>query len=157
MVDDPRIHRLVVQATAILAQAKEALEQQEAFTVLLDTILGEYVHHGQTIGDVIAHRAVRRMRDLIHAGYDQELSLDMLASHAHLNKFYALRAFKRAMGVTPHDYQRHLRIGKAQQMLRAGQHNTEVAHALGFCDQSHFVRTFRQKVRMTPRQYQIAT
>ena len=155
-IEDPRAYRPLILAMAALARSTEALDQQESLTRLLDMVLGEHVDGGRAIYDVVAHRAVRRMRDLIHDSYDQELSLDLLACHARLNKFYALRAFKREMGVTPHCYQLHLRVGKARQMLRAGQKSTEVAHALGFCDQSHFVRTFHEMTLVTPRRYQIS-
>ena len=157
IMEDPASHRVLTRATTILGSATGALEQQEAMTTLFDLVWADYVDRGRAISEVVAHRGVRRMRDLIHDGVDQEVTLDMLASHSRLNKFYALRAFKRALGITPHEYQRHLRVSKASEMLRAGRSSAEVAHSLGFCDQSHFVRTFRQLVRLTPRQYQMAT
>jgi len=156
VTEDPGIYQLVTRATAALADATDALKQQEVFTSLLAVTLGAYADPRQSPTDIIAHRAVRRMRDLIQDRYGEELTLDMLSSYAGLNKFSALRAFKRAMGVTPHTYLRHVRIEKGREMLRAGISSTEVAHALGFCDQSHFVRTFRQMTFITPRQYQLA-
>jgi AraC-like DNA-binding protein len=154
VVEDQQIYDVVVRAIAALGQAKEALEQQEVFTGLLDVILGNYVANGRSSRDVVAHRAVRRMRDLIQDAYQEKISLDTLASHAHISKFYALRAFKLAMGVTPHEYQVFVRVSRAKQMLRAGYSSTDVAHALGFFDQSHFVRTFQQMVLLTPHQHQ---
>ena len=156
LTEDPRIYNLVTRATAALTKDTDALKQQEVFAGLIEVILGEYADSRQTTTDVIAHRAVRRMRDLIQDRFSEELTLDMLSSYAGLNKFSALRAFKRDMGVTPHTYLRHVRIEKGRQMLRAGASSTEVAYALGFCDQSHFVRTFRQMTFITPRQYQVA-
>lgn len=153
---DDRLHSLIVQTTFALARTRDSLAQQERLTELLDTILGGYVGNSRPVEDVIAHRAVRRMRDLIHDGYNRELSLDLLASRASLNKFYALRAFKRAFGVTPHEYQRHLRLSKSRELLLAGHNGAEIAQAIGFCDQSHFVRTFRQFHFITPRRYQVA-
>jgi AraC-like DNA-binding protein len=155
IADDVRSYDLVARATAVLTKANEVLEQQEVMTWLLDVILGDYVDRGSAASEITCHRAVRRMRDLIRDAYDQELTLDMLASHANLNKFHALRAFKRALGVTPHEYQRYVRVGHASSMLRKGQSIAEVAQALGFCDQSHFTRTFRQLTHITPRQYQV--
>jgi len=158
VTEDPRIYQLVSRATAALAGAGDALEQQEVFTGLVGVILGAYTDPRQvTAADTVAHRAVRRMRDLIHDRYSEELTLDMLSSYAGLNKFYALRAFKRAVGVPPHAYQRHLRIDRARELLRTGRPSTEIAYELGFCDQSHFIRCFRQVALMTPRQYQVGS
>ena len=96
------------------------------------------------------------MRNLIHEGFDQNLSLEVLASHARLNKFYALRLFKRETGLTPHEYQRRIRVGNAICMLRKGRAIVEVAHAMGFCDQSHLTRAIRQVTFLTPGQYVVA-
>ena len=154
--EDDRLHSLIVRTASVVANTRDGLEQQEAMTRLLDILLTDYVYQGQSTSDPITHRAVCRMRDVIHDAYDRELTLDMLALHAGLNKFHALRAFRRAMGVTPHTYQRHVRLSKSCEMLRAGRSGTDIAHAVGFCDQSHFVRTFRQMHFITPRQYQAA-
>lgn len=155
IVTDTSLFRLVRRAWELTHAKTGVLEQQEALAGLLDAILGGYADSQRARYAVVAHRGVRRMLDLIHDGYDRELRLDMLAERAGLNKFYALRAFKRVTGVTPHEYQRRVRIGHAYGMLRAGHSVAQVAHTLGFCDQSHFTRTFRQIVLTTPRQYKL--
>ena len=93
------------------------------------------------------------MRDLLHDGFNRTLSLDVLAERARLNKFHALRLFKRAIGIPPHEYQRRLRVAHATRMLRAGQRIADVACAVGFCDQSHLSRALRQVTFITPGQY----
>ena len=157
VTEDPRTYQLLRRATTVLECETGALEHQETLTHLLDAILGQYAEHRHIMADVIVHRAVRRMRDLIRDCCAEELSLDVLAKHAGLNKFYALRAFKRAMGVPPHAYQRHVRVARARELLRAGRPSTEIAYELGFCDQSHFIRCFRQVALVTPRQYQLGS
>jgi transcriptional regulator GlxA family with amidase domain len=94
------------------------------------------------------------MRDLLHDGFNRTLSLGVLAERARLNKFHALRLFKRATGVPPHEYQRRLRVAHATRMLRAGHRIADVACAVGFCDQSHLSRALRQITFITPGQYQ---
>jgi AraC-like DNA-binding protein len=152
---DPITYQALRRVCALVDGQATALERQDAFTELLDLMLSHYVDKRRTISDPIVHRGVRRMRDLIHEQCAEDLTLDALAARAGLNKFYALRAFKHAVGAPPHTYQRHVRVARARELLRAGQSSTEVAHALGFCDQSHFVRCFRQITHQTPRQYQV--
>jgi len=64
------------------------------------------------------------------------------------------RALRAATGLTPHAYQIDLRINAARQRLRAGESLADVAHAVGFYDQSHFHHSFRERVAATPRHYQ---
>lgn len=141
---------------AAVETSSSALTHQVALTAPIDLALDRYVRSAATSHDSVEHRAVRRMRDLIRERYAENLTLDELASHAGLNKFYALRAFKQAVGVPPHRYQRHVRIAKARELLRSGQDGVQLALDLGFYDQSHFVRWFHRIVHMTPTQYQRA-
>lgn len=59
-----------------------------------------------------------------------------------------------ATGLTPHAYLLDLRINAARQRLSAGQPLAAVAHEPGSCDQSHFHRSFRERVATTPRSNQ---
>jgi AraC-like DNA-binding protein len=152
--DDDDTWRRVSAVVDAAETLPSVLTQQVAFTELLEVVLTRYVSSARMATDPVAHRAVRRMRDLIRERYAENLTLDELAAHAGLNKFYALRAFKTAVGVPPNTYQRHVRIAKARELLRAGQDGAQLALDLGFCDQSHFVRWFHRITHMTPGQYQ---
>jgi len=140
----------VVEAAETSASA---LTQQVAFSELLDLVFARHVDASRETGDGVEHRAVRRMRDLIRERFAENLTLDAIAAHAGLNKFYALRAFKQAMGVPPNTYQRHIRIAKARELLRRGHGGADLALELGFCDQSHFDRWFRRIAHVTPTEY----
>jgi AraC-like DNA-binding protein len=76
-----------------------------------------------------------------------------LASETGQSRFQALRAFKRRFGLAPHAYQLRVRLGLAQKSLRDGIPPAHVAAELGFVDQSHFTRHFKQLVGVTPARY----
>jgi AraC-like DNA-binding protein len=76
-----------------------------------------------------------------------------LASETGMSRFQALRAFKRRFGLAPHAYQLRVRLGIAQKSLRDGIPPAHVAAELGFVDQSHFTRHFKQLVGVTPARY----
>lgn len=57
-------------------------------------------------------------------------------------------------GQTPHAYQIDQRINRAKQLLKRGEPIADVALQLGFADQSHFQRQFKQRLATTPRHYQ---
>lgn len=91
---------------------------------------------------------------LLHAHHAEPLPLAELARGAGMSRYQLIRAFRADLGMTPHAYQLDLRINHARQLLRAGGAPAEIAQVLGFSDQSHFQRAFKQRVALTPRSYQ---
>ncbi|MBE9190961.1 helix-turn-helix transcriptional regulator [Gloeocapsopsis crepidinum LEGE 06123] len=97
---------------------------------------------------------LRQIINYIHSNLEQELSLDELASIAQISKYYLIRLFKRAMGVTLHRYVTTCRIEKAKQLL--AQRNlsiVEICHLVGFQSQSHFTDLFHRYIGVTPKVY----
>jgi AraC-like DNA-binding protein len=95
-----------------------------------------------------------RARDVLHARYRESVTLDDLrrASGA-TTKQQLIRSFLVAFGFTPHCYLTHLRLGRARQLLRDGHDCGEVAHAVGFYDQSQMNRHFLRQYGITPGRY----
>ena len=98
-------------------------------------------------------RAVRRAREYLHANALEGVSLEDLASVVGLSKFHLARVFARDTGLPPHAYQQRLRLWRALPLLRRGVPAGEVAYTLGFADQAHFARSFKNSYGMTPRHY----
>jgi AraC-like DNA-binding protein len=97
---------------------------------------------------------LRRVTEFINANLSRSISLDDLAGIARASRFHFHRQFKKAVGVTPHDYIMHLRIERAKAMLvESDAPIAEVSGAVGFVDQSHFSSSFRKVTLMTPRGY----
>ncbi|BFM50629.1 AraC family transcriptional regulator [Marinomonas sp. THO17] len=69
---------------------------------------------------------------------------------------YLMRAFRRHFNLTPHAYRLNRRIQLGQTALKQGRSIVDVAHEVGFNDQAHFQRTFKQRVAATPDQYRRA-
>lgn len=98
----------------------------------------------------VARPAPQRMRDLLHARYDEPLSLADLAHAANVSRFHGVRAFRDAYGVTPFEYLTHLRLERAASALRAGTRPVDAAAQTGFADQAHLTRWFVRMFRVTP-------
>ena len=71
------------------------------------------------------------------------ISLQDLAGVTGLPPSRLLRAFGRAVGMSPHAYQRQVRLRHATTLIRAGTAISDAALAAGFADQAHFTRLFR--------------
>lgn len=80
-------------------------------------------------------------------------SIPALAAEFQLHPSYLSTLFRAAYGIGPYGYWLAGRVEQARRQLRAGARPTELAHALGFADQSHFTRTFRRAVGLTPGAY----
>jgi AraC-like DNA-binding protein len=100
-------------------------------------------------------RAVTQAVDFIHDNYAGGLSLSDIAAAAHLSPFHLSRIFKKATGVSPHQYLLQVRVNSARALLTAGAGErslAEVAAAVGFADQSHLTRHFKRMLGVTPKQ-----
>jgi AraC-like DNA-binding protein len=100
-----------------------------------------------------AQASVRRIREILHDRVADDISLDELALEVSLSRTYVVHAFQRAYGLSPFEYLMHLRVARARVLLAEGGRPIDVAHACGFCDQSHLNRWFRKTVGMTPGSY----
>jgi AraC family transcriptional regulator len=99
------------------------------------------------------HR-LRRCQQYIETHLGNELSIEELAAHAEMSRFHFTRAFKKAMGQTPHRYVLERRISVARMMVQTTSRPVnEIATELGFANQSHFSAVFNQLTGVTPSMY----
>lgn len=93
----------------------------------------------------------RRVREYVEAHFEDDLSIQALASVAGLSPQHFAVLFRESTGFTPHQYVNHRRIALAQQLL--ANKNTsliDVSLHCGFSSQSQFITTFRKIVGVTP-------
>ena len=100
--------------------------------------------------------ALARARDFLSEHCSENVSLTSLATMVGLNPFALLRGFSRAYGLPPHAWQLQERVRRAQTLLCAGLSPAEAAAELGFADQSHLTRHFKQILGITPGRYRRA-
>lgn len=93
---------------------------------------------------------IDRVGTHLRAHVADSISLDELAQVAGLSKFHLLRAFRRSYGVTPHAYQRQLRLAHAWRAIADGHSLTRATYDAGFADQSHLTRQFAALFGVTP-------
>ncbi|WP_084629083.1 AraC family transcriptional regulator [Neptunomonas japonica] len=98
--------------------------------------------------------SVRRVQELIQDQLGENLTLDEFSEQAGISRFHLIRSFKQVYGQAPHAFQLDARIKKAKLLLQEGHSLVEISGVLGFADQSHFQRHFKQRMAITPKQYQ---
>lgn len=82
-----------------------------------------------------------------------DTSIEQISAEFGFSTGYLVRAFKRHFNMTPHAYRLNRRVQLGQQALKQGQTIADVAQTIGFSDQAHFQRVFKQRVAATPDQY----
>ncbi len=99
-------------------------------------------------------RRLTRVREYIAANLEGDLTIAQLAKVACLSHFHFARAFKTAVGQSPHQYVSAHRLERAKEMLTRGdQPLLDIAIALNFSSQANFTRAFRAGTGMTPGQF----
>jgi len=160
VLDDPVTARSLRHLHAALAGPASQLERYERLSA--------------TAGLLVRHAAGRvappasgpagsdpglaaRVREVIHdAGAAADLTADDLAEAAGCSRYAAYRAFRRAYGLSPSDYQRQLRLRAARGLLSRGVCPAAAAAQAGFADQAHLTRWFRRYYGVTPGVYRSA-
>ena len=97
---------------------------------------------------------VKQLQDFIEDNLDQKLSIVQLASLVHLSQFHFARAFKEAVGTTPHRYLVQRRLERSKILLTVTRLSVqEIAIKVGYINLSHFTVQFRRYMGVTPAAY----
>lgn len=148
--------RLLRLCTLLTGGPDDALRAESVAADALTTLARR--HGGATLPDAGGgpDAALRRVRDLLHDGYDRDIRLDDLAREAGCSRFRVSRGFAAAYGLPPHAYLTRRRLEAARRLLAGGHPAAEVAATVGFVDQSHLIRRFKASYGITPGEFQAA-
>lgn len=119
---------------------REALKQQLCMTS----------HGGRLLR---SQRAAEVARARIRDSRRKMTSLAELSAITGMSRYHLSRAFRDATGLPPYAYFEQVRIARAKVLMRRGHELSAVAMALGFSDQSHFHRQFKEVSATTPGRY----
>ena len=97
---------------------------------------------------------LRRIKELVHAKMEDDLSLDEMAQSVGLSTAHFARMFRKSTGETPHQFVLRQKVERAKAMLRAPAARVlDVAVACGFKTQQHFAQVFRDVCGIRPTEY----
>ncbi|MBE9178995.1 AraC family transcriptional regulator [Oculatella sp. LEGE 06141] len=155
VVYDPWLTELMVQLHRSLARSAPALEHDSRLLWTLTQLIARHAELRVRLQPVGSEPcAVQQIRAYLEAHYAENVSLDQLAAIANLSPFYLLRSFRRQVGLPPHCYLNQIRLTQAKRLLALEYPISQVAHLVGFADQSHLTRQFKRMWGVTPGQYQ---
>jgi AraC-like DNA-binding protein len=75
-----------------------------------------------------------------------------IAQAVYMSPYHFTKLFKESTGQSPHQYVVEARVRKAKELLTTGKFTiSEVAHHVGFADQSHLTRHFKRVFGLPPK------
>lgn len=151
ILSDPILATLLQQLHVVLTDNSSLLERESWLLHTYSYLLSRYAEHPTMIRHIDKEpRAVQVAREYLEAHVAHNVSLSQLAQIAGLSPFHLVRVFHQAMGLPPHAYLNHIRLERAKQLLLAGSSVVTVAYEVGFADQSHLTKRFKQIYGVTP-------
>jgi AraC-like DNA-binding protein len=133
-----------------------ALQQQTAWREALLLLFQRHARICEAPAPGAEPLAVARARELLAAQLAAPPSLEQLATSVGLSPFHFARVFRKATGLPPHAWVQQQRLKQARALLRADHAPLDVALRLGYCDQSHLTRQFKQAYGVAPGEYRRA-
>lgn len=156
VIQDPALAALFSELHRLSESDASALEQQTAWRQAVLALVQRHGHGAEAPAPGNEPRAVARARELLESQLADPPSLEALAAAVNLSPFHFARVFRQATGLPPHAWLKQRRLSRARELLKSGLPASEVAFALGFADQSHLSRQFKQAYGVTPGAYRQA-
>ena len=155
-VPDRVMHGL---ATALLDSVERPSERSAlfidhvalAFHAHLVEVYGGHAQPVDRKGGGLAAWQLRRAIQFMTDRLDGDPTIADLAQECGLSHAYFARAFRRSVGLTPHQWLMRRRVARARSLLLAGDLElAAIAVICGFVDQSHLTRVFTRFEREPP-------
>ncbi|MDD3223580.1 MAG: AraC family transcriptional regulator [Clostridium sp.] len=97
---------------------------------------------------------INKMLQYIHINIENHFSLNKLALDLNISSGYASYCFKKNMNISVMSYVRKIKINRAKNLLLSTDKSIlYIGNLLGFYDESHFTKTFKGIVGISPTEY----
>lgn len=108
--------------------------------------------------EVKENKFLQKVLDQLTANINNEFyQIEDLASGVHLGRVQLFRKLKALTGKTYTQILREIRINRAKELLRkTDKTSSEVAHEVGFRNNSYFIKVFNKVTGMTTSEYRSA-
>jgi AraC-like DNA-binding protein len=147
----------LLRAHSVMTNTPDRLEKECAAYDAFGSIISRYGQRsrsGRSPGVVRAD--MRRSIDYLEAHHAEPVAVREVAAVAGLSDYHFMRVFRTITGLSVHRYLTQIRLTRAKTLLSWGVGAAETAVSVGFFDQSHLTRHFRQYFGVTPREYAAA-
>src|SRR5258706_9622189 len=86
--------------------------------------------------------------------FNENISLQQLATHCHVSAFHFSRLFRMIMKMSPHRYLLSIRLQHAKTLVTTSEKPVgEIAFQCGFNSLEHFATAYKQQFKLSPTLY----
>lgn len=153
VVGDQDIWHYLALSHRLTMAGSDPLAAEEAMALGISALFQRYGSIRPKGPEAFCPKAVSRAMDYLHAFACEHIGLEDVSEASGVGMFHLIRLFKRHLGLTPHAYLTQLRIAKSRELLIQGVPLAQIALDLGFADQAHFTKRFKQLTGTTPAFY----
>jgi AraC-like DNA-binding protein len=135
-----------ITSTTLNQQLMETRYAQDCIALMMEFLRARLKQ--DRAGDTLIEESLR----LIHT-HIESITVKRLLQELSISERHFERRFLHAVGLSPHFYIRVKRFNRAIHLMKAGQFArlTDIAYALNFYDQAHFIRDTRAFSGLTPK------
>lgn len=104
------------------------------------------------ISNTSANKMVLTIIEYLNSHLTEDISIDILAKHFFLSRYYLMHTFKEETGYTIGNYITAKRLLLARELIASGKPITEVCYACGYKNYSTFSRAYKKSFGKAPRE-----
>lgn len=136
--------------------ATAAGEKLEATAALLAIFVLLNRGSEQTAREETVPQEFRQVLEYVNKHYGSITGIRQVTERFFVSPSTLHRQFLRYLGIPPKAYLDAVKLSNAKRMLDEGKSVTQVCFACGYCDSSHFIRSFKKRFGLTPHRYRVS-
>ncbi|BBE31779.1 transcriptional regulator [Tepiditoga spiralis] len=148
LIDDVlnKIHNVFLQNTKNKEFLLDLYAQEITYSLLTNELSNSLLCHENTL----IQKAISKMKN----DFLNNLTVNDLANYLSMSTSNFSTYFKKCTGISPNNYLKNLKLNEAKKRL-LNESVTDVAYDLGYENISYFIKIFKEKFGITPKQFQL--
>lgn len=133
------------------------IQEQYYLNEIIETIaecIDEFVQDTKLDEIFIYRREVMLAKEYIQNHYYEEIKISTISKYINMNSDYFSHIFKKETTINFTDYLNKVRIEKAKEYMKTKKYKIyEIAHKVGYSNESYFVKKFKEETGFKPMEY----
>lgn len=144
----------VLELNRRFMKESDYLHTTDELTLWLNKVIERYAALVFDLVDVKHKDIIYKAINYMKRNFAGKLTLEATARYVGFSPAYFSKVFKDEMGTNFNNYLGHLRVERSKTLLLSGELSVgDVCSAVGFEDQSYFIKVFRRYTGVTPGKY----